>query len=250
MSEDIKNTQKQQLQKLLREYDANKGMAGFICSRPVELLPEEEQERMLQGFCTKENLDTLLRSIDHLERGKALELTDVEEQKINTAIPTLKSLTETLSLYLKSEIDMSELQQRFRTTLKKPIPQDQSELIDALSLLIQTVDFLSKEPVGSKDSWEVLIDSSQMYEALERIIEICKAIQAGVSSGFAEVSGQRHALDKTLEVCTTHMQTLEEHFKEKKAAIELQELFRIVSEDINQIWLGEEDDEEEPEAQA
>ena len=125
--------EKNELHKLLKEYDANRGMAQMVCGRPIELMPKEEEDRIINGFCTPNNIQILRISREKLSRAHALNLDDSEKQKVDEAVNTLGGLLEAFEGYIGQSLDRTSLRNKVRGLLERPIPSDQSELLEALS---------------------------------------------------------------------------------------------------------------------
>jgi len=237
MTGDKEEAEKRELHKLLLEYNANSGMAGMVCSRPVELMPESDQDRIIGGFCTPGNLEVLSISRKKLELAKNLDLTESEISKIDRAIPTLDGLIEAFTDYSDSHLSKDELREKVRKILYKPIPESQEGLIDALSRLIETLEFLATQPLDTKDSWDRMVDCVQMHDALSRAKEVCTALQPLTTNEGEQVAKRSGALDETLTVANASLEFLESFFKGDTKDEDLQNHFAALSDGLKNIWI-------------
>lgn len=233
MSVDENEEEKRQLQKLFREYDSNIGMAGLVCGRPVELMPEAEQDRLISGFCTPGNLKILSVSKDKLTRAKSLHLTESERGKIDAAIPTLSELLDAFSSYSNSSLDKNELRKRVRQALDKPIPEEQDALEHALSHQIETLDFLTSQRFDQKDAWDRMVDYVQLHDALVRTQKVSKALMACVGSVTA---GSSAAIESTVDVAQSSIEFLESFFKKGEENDALQAHIDTLSSTLHDLW--------------
>lgn len=229
MSTEIEEEQKRELHKLLREFNGNSGMAGFVCGRPVEMMPEAEQERMFSGFCTPENVNILKISREKLALALTLRLDETENDKLQRAIPVLDALVSSISAYCDKEITRAELKARVRTTLKRPVPETREGLLDVVSELVDTINFLSGQELVSKDDWEQMIDCAQMFDAFERFQRVCEVL---------EKDGAFHseAIARTKEVTVSHQPRLEVFFKGERNIDDVQRLFKEIENELGEIW--------------
>lgn len=208
---------KRQLQKLIREYDANKGMAGFVCSRPVELMPQAEQDRLINGFCTPQNIQILAASKQKLIVAKDLPYAeDADREKIENALPILDSLVESFSSYMNSRIDRGTLRDNVRSLLEHPIPDTVDGLTHSLTHLIETISFLSDEPLDTKDSWDRMVDCVQMHDALSRARKVCASLQS-------KNKGDGSLVVETIRVTDENVDRLEGFFKGTVSDSDLEE---------------------------
>jgi len=227
--------EKRQLHKLLLEFNANSGTAGFVCSRPVELMPKSEQERIIGGFCNASNINILSESKRKLELAKNLNLDPSEASKVNRAIPILNDLIEVFNDFLSTKLNLTELRQKVRKILYKPIPEDLAGLKRVLTQLVETVEFLATQPLETKDNWDRMIDCVQMYDVLGRTKEVCKALQSKVDQEKQGAKSNQSVLD-TLALADMSLEFLESYFKEPEKSELLQEHFTKLATDFKNIW--------------
>ena len=231
MTQDAQEEEKRQLHKLLREFNANAGMAGFVCGRPVEVMPEDEQARYIGGFCTAQNIAVLKGSIDNLEKARTLDLDDDEVEKLDKAIPTLEGLVQLFSSFMNKEIQLPDLRMEVRKLLEKPIPEAQDGLTDSLSHMIETLDFLSGQDLSTKDNWDTLMDSAQMHDALSRTKRVCDALIE--CTGTTAQSG---AVQETAELASRNIDFLESVFKGETNSELVQDQFKSLATSLQEIW--------------
>ena len=227
---------KREFEKLLREYAANSGMAGFVCGRPVELMPESEQSRIINGFCTKENLKILSQSRKKLEGAADLDITEAQANRAKKAVVVLDDLVEVFTSYTNSEFDLAGLREKVRAILHKPIPDSKDELIEEVSKLIEMVTFLGDQDLKGKDSWDRMLDCVQMHDVLSRTKDVCTALQAFISKE-SEVASQSEALEKSIEISTSSIEFLEAFFRGETAPELLQNHFQQLSKDLSDLWI-------------
>lgn len=231
MTDEKLEEEMRQLHKLLREYNANSGMAGFVCSVPVSLMPDEEQSRLIDGFGTPDNLRVLEMSRKQLLQARDLPLSDTESEKVESAIPVLQGLYDAFTSYARSAIDRDELRERVRELLRRPIPQDKDGLIDVLSHQVETVLFLAGQPVTGKDSWDRMVDCVQLYEALVRMSAVCERLEA--------LLPQLQAVTRTRVIADSRIGEFESFFSGDRAGETVPELFSQIERDIQVLWTEE-----------
>jgi hypothetical protein len=227
----------QELQKLLGEYDANSGMAGLVCSRPVELMPGHEQDRIVNGFCTPENLKILSDSREKLTLLKDVDLSESEKKKLGTAISKLGGIIEAFTTYKASQASREELRGKVRKLLHRPIAESRDGLIGSLSHLIETLDFLATQPLDAKDSWDRMVDCVQMHDALSRAIMVCGALQALMTAETEPAPKRSEAIAKTLTFVSDSREALESFFKGDLRREELQVYFTALADGLKKIWV-------------
>ncbi len=219
--------EKRALQKLLREYDSNKGMAAFVCGRPVELMPAAEQERIIAGFCTHENISILAASKQKLIFARNLPLTPQEEEKLDEAIPLLEKAIEAFGAYMSGSLSLGDLRERVMNAVQKPLPRSAEEAADMFPRTVETLQFLSEEPLASKDSWDQMIDCSQMHDALTRASKLLSVIE-GQESPFSS-----ETVSRLQEIVSEHLAFYEDYFREKKDADEVALRFSSLSKELS-----------------
>lgn len=224
--------EKRQLQKLLREFESNVGMAGFVCGRPVELMPEAERTRLWDGFWIEGNLRVLKESSKKLAVTKNLDLTDSEAAKIERAIPTISELIEGFSAYLEGSLGKEELQKKVRQLLTIPIPDSEEGLIHSLSHLIETVHFLAEQDLEHKDSWDRMIDCAQMHDALKRTVDVCRALQSTTGNNL----GRGGTIEETCKLAEESCTFLETFFAGQSSSEPLQNHFKTLSAGMQSLW--------------
>ena len=225
---------KREFEKLLREYAANSGMAGFVCGRPVELMPESEQSRIINGFCTQENLKILAESRKKLEGAAELDITEAQANRAKKAVVVLDDLVEVFTSYTNSEFDITELREKVRGILHKPIPESKDELIEAVSKVIEMVTFLGEQDLKTKDSWDRMLDCVQMHDVLSRTKDVCTALQALMDE---ELASQSESLERSIEISTTSIDFLESFFRGETDPALLQSHFQTLSKDLSDLWI-------------
>jgi hypothetical protein len=235
MTKHKEETGNQELQRLLGEYDANSGMAGLVCSRPVELMPAAEQDRIVNGFCTAENLKILAVSREKLALLKGADLSESEQKKLAAAVSNLEGIIEAFSAYKDSKLGRGELRERVRRLLGRPIAQSKEGLTDSLRHLVDTVDFLAGQPLAAKDSWDRMVDCVQMHDALSRTIRVCAALQALTDEGAERAAGRGGALPKTLTLATESLNALESFFRGELRNDELQGCFTALAQGLKSL---------------
>lgn len=235
MSEDQQEEAKRQLHKLLREYNANVGMAGFVCGVPVECMPESEQNRLIKGFCSKDNLQILATSMKKLERARNLELDESEAEKVTVAIATLEGLIEVFTAFIDGSIDVTHLRNKVRMLVQRPIPTSKDDLIDSLSHMIETLEFLATQNIATKDEWDTLMDCAQMHDALARTTKIGEAllICTGLAGQALESTG---AIGETVLLADRQREFLESFFKGEVNSALLADQFKQLSDALHAIW--------------
>lgn len=226
---------KNHLHKLLKEFEANRGMAGMVCGRPIELMPPEDQERIFTGFCTAENMKILAISREKLLLTEKLELTESEQLKVGKATRTLEALLDAFNSFISSTIDRETLRQKVQKILEVPIPTSEEDLTDSLSTLIETLLFLSTQTLHGKDDWDRMIDCVQLHDALQRTIKVCNALQRNKSEE-TEYEKQGESISDTLIFCKKHIETLEAYFRGEFPASYLQPFFGELFTDLNRVW--------------
>ncbi len=235
MNKDQEDTDKFELQKLLREYDSNSGMASFVCSRAVELMSREDQEKFINGFCIPENLKILSISKHKLLLAKALNLTPSEEKKIDLAIPTLDRLLQAFTDYQQSRIDIGELRQKVRQIVEKPIPDTNEGLTKAFPHLIDALNFLATQPLSTKDSWDRLMDCVQMHDTLCRMKKICCALETLAKNSPNQITKPLPPIEVIKQITDESVDFLESFFKGAKAKTELQDHFTSLAAKLKDI---------------
>jgi hypothetical protein len=235
MTEDLEEA-KRQLEKLLREYNANRGMAAFVCGRPVELMPQSEQDRIINGFCTLENLEIISLSRRKLQKAKELQLGEAENAKIEAAIPILDGLVAVFTSYMNDQLGIAELRQEVSKLLHKPVPSVEEELVDALAHLMETLDFLAAQPLASKDNWESLIDCAQMHDALCRMKDVGTALQGLVAKEVGGIIKRSAAIDSTVDLAERHIEVLELFFRQEIKIPELADHVTKLITKLKEIW--------------
>jgi hypothetical protein len=235
MTKDKEEAGNQELQRLLAEYDANSGMAGLVCSHPVELMPAGEQDRIFNGFCTAENIKILSVSREKLALLKNADLSESEEKKLAAAISKLEGIIEAFTAYRDSKLGRDELRERVRKLRFCSIAESKEGLTDSLCHLIDTLDFLAGQRLEAKDSWDRLVDCVQMHDALSRTKRVCVALQALIANGADWAADRGGALGKTLTLATESLNTLESFFRGELKSDELQGCFTALSEGLKNL---------------
>lgn len=223
------NPVQRKFEELLREYSSNAGMAGFVCGRPVELMPESEQKRIINGFCTKENLKILKSSIPRLQQGAQLDVTEAQKNRANEAVVTLEKLIEVIGAYAASSIKLAEMRERVRKILYKPIPETQEELIDSVSKLVEMVTFLSDQDLSTKDSWDRMLDCVQMHDVLSRALDVLTALQDVLKD-------KGSAIEESVTIANESISFLESFFKGETAPDVVPEHFKQLSQKFSALW--------------
>jgi hypothetical protein len=199
-------------------------------------MPEEEQDRLISGFATQNNLRILSLSRNKLALAKTLNLDKAEEDKLNRAIPILDELVSAFTSYGQSSIGKQELRERVRKVLSKPIPETQGELIEALSHNIQTLHFLAEQQLHTKDNWDQMVDCVQMYDALERTEKIAHTILSFSLENPIQGTNSGGAIEETIQIVRENIKHLESFFTSQENATQLQSYFSALSRKLITLW--------------
>ena len=231
----MEDNPKNELHKLLKEYESNRGMAAMVCGYPVSLMPQKEQDRLFSGFLTPGNLAIFTQSRLKILATKELALDEDEASKVDSAVETLEKLFSLFSSYINSGIDRDSLREQVQATLERPIAETEDGLVDALSSNVETLLFLSSQELDGKDNWDRMVDCVQLHDALSRTIKICTALQ----QYFKEESksgAQSQSVQSTLELCQNHRETLETFFKGDSSGENLPAQFKELFSAVRELW--------------
>lgn len=231
--EEQEEERKRQLQKLIREYESNSGMAGFVCGKPVELMPKKEQDRIFNGFLTNENIKIFEIAEQKLLFAKNMELTKSEAIKIEKAIPTSRKLISAFKAYQNNSNNRDKLREEVRKILFKPIPKTKDGLTSSISHLVDALNFLCEQFAQKKDNWDLMVDCSQMYDVLNRTKLVCQSL---LELKDENLKFETHTIDTTLKIAKDNLEFLEEFFKKGKTEDELKEKFDYFSKELARLW--------------
>lgn len=232
-SNEQEEERKRQLQKLIREYESNSGMAGFVCGKPVELMPASEQDRIFNGFVTNENIKIFEVAEQKLLLAKGMDLTDSEEKKIEKAIPTSRQLICAFKAYQSNSFNRDKLREEVRKILFKPIPETIDGLNSSISHLVDALNFLTEQFSEKKDSWDLMVDCSQMYDVLSRTKLVCESL---LSFEEKDLKYEIKTLNSTLNLAKDNLEVLEVFFKEGKAEDILKKQFKNLANELTVLW--------------
>ena len=143
-----------ELNQLIKDFHGNIATAGFICGRPVELLPAPERDRIVKGFCTEANLQIFVGSVKPFEAASRYGFPEAELKRIAEVQDQLGRFIPMLRSFIGSEITFAQFQQRVRELLHKAIPVGESACQDEMARLVGIMEFLADEPLGEKDRWD------------------------------------------------------------------------------------------------
>lgn len=219
-----------EVEQLLKENEANIGMATFITSRPVELLPNERQKKLVDGLCTAGNLQVFSAAA---AKFQSLTIEEKDKGKVEQMSSDLTVLIEGIRKYQGGGVEATGFAADMRTALKKPIPESEDGLRQALAHQLEALEFLSSQDLSSKDEWDRLVDCVQLHNAIERIHEICGAYKERASD-----DAQKSALTASFEYIPTGLNALEDAFGNSADAETFQRLFHDIFGRLEEIWKG------------
>ncbi len=229
MNDEQHQEEKRAFQKLLREYQGNIGMASLVCGKPVELMPEAEQNRLIQGFFTPTNLAVLRGSHQKLSNSKREQLDQEELAKLDLALIHLEQLIKNFTAFVQKRIDIAALRKNVQALVEKGLPENREQLAEALSRNIEKIHFLSEQQLASKDSWDCMIDCVQMHDALSRTFQICKRLQEQELATGSSISATAALVEQSLA-------SMEYYFRHEQSADKAQHCFNELGEGLRNLW--------------